>query len=130
MSLLEKIRQIRLCLPAFTRGSCVYLLAASPHRITAERDYPFLFCSAVKKCCRSLSPPEYEPLTSPLISICERKEKFSMFLPLQSLLLKDSVSSGASQHFRTKRECSTNLTQQAHSKMKRGGGFLLSHRRC
>lgn len=32
MSLLEEIRQIRLCLPAFPRGSCVYLLTASPHR--------------------------------------------------------------------------------------------------
>lgn len=41
---------------------------------TAECDYPFLFCSAVKKCCPSLyRRGEFELL----ISICERKETFA-----------------------------------------------------
>lgn len=133
MSLLKKIRQIRLCLPTLPRGGCVYLLAASPRRSHCRVWLSFSFLLSSKEMLSLSRRGQFELLTSLLISICEREETLS-----------HSSSSWRAYYWHFTwihpnwrigdhsplvsewRECSTNLAQRGRSMMKRGLSLFLS----
>ncbi len=138
MSLLKKIRQIRLCLPTFPpRRLCL-----SPRCISTQKPLQsviILFFSAqqwrnvVALFPRLYRRGQFEQLTSLLISICERKETFSHsssswrayywhFIWIHPDWRIRDHSPLVSERW----ECSANLAQQGHIMMKHGLSFFLS----